>query len=129
MPPQLFNHHTTYWFLIGDRIPMAMLLRNFSLNYHDFVRAVHSFKKDMVFIFIVNMLRLINSDHQMKLNKTFSFQPVSSLEVRNEIDQLNRSKKTNGELSTDIVKSIADNCLEYITYYANHMFASSIFPR
>ena len=50
------------------------------------------------------------------------------MEVRNENDQLNRSKKSNGELSTDIVKSIADNCLEYITYFANQTFTNSTFP-
>ena len=50
------------------------------------------------------------------------------MEVRNEINQLNHSKKTNGELSTDAVKSIADNFLEYITYYINQMCANSTFP-
>ena len=50
----------------------------------------------------------------IKSGETFIFQPVSSVEVWNEIDQLHRSKKTNGELSSDVVKSIADNCLEYI---------------
>ena len=66
--------------------------------------------------------------NRIKARETFFSQPVNSLEVRNEIDRLNRSKKTSEELSTDIVKSIADNCLEYITYYVNHMFASSTFP-
>ena len=64
----------------------------------------------------------------IKSGETFVFQPVSSVEVRNEIDLLNSLKKTSGELSTDVVKSIADNCLEYITYYINQMFAISTFP-
>ena len=63
----------------------------------------------------------------IKSGETFVFQPVSSVEVRNEIDQLNSSKKTSGELSTDVVKSIADNCLEYMTYYIKQMFANSTF--
>ena len=50
------------------------------------------------------------------------------MEVRNEIDRLNSSKKTSGELSTDVVKSTADNCLEDITYYINQMYANSTFP-
>ena len=37
-------------------------------------------------------------------------------------------KTTNGELSTDVVKSITDTCIEYITYYINQMFANSTFP-
>ena len=53
----------------------------------------------------------------IKSGEIFVFQPVRSVEVRNELDQLNSSKKTSGKLSTDVVKSIADNCLEYITYY------------
>ena len=64
----------------------------------------------------------------IKSGETFFLQPVSSLEARNEIDPLNRLKKTNGELSTDVVKSTADNCHEYITYYINLMFAKSTFP-
>ena len=64
----------------------------------------------------------------IKSGETFVFQPVSSVEVRNEIDQVNSSKKTSGELSTDVVKAIADNYLEYMTYYINQMFANSTFP-
>ena len=50
------------------------------------------------------------------------------MEVWNEINQLNRSKKTNGELSTDIIKSLANNCVEYFTFFVNQMFANSTFP-
>ena len=64
----------------------------------------------------------------IKSGETFVFQPVSLVEVRNDIDQLNNSKKTSGELLTDVVKSIADNYLEYMTYYINQMFANSTFP-
>ena len=59
--------------------------------------------------------------------ETFVFQSVSSLEVRNYIDKLIRSKWTSGELSTDIVRSIAHDCLEYITYI-NQIFENSTFP-
>ena len=48
----------------------------------------------------------------IKTGEKFVFQSTITLEVRNESDQLNCSKKTNGELSTAIVKAIADDCLE-----------------
>ena len=48
----------------------------------------------------------------IKSGETFVFQPVSSVDIRNEIDQLNRSKITSGELSKDIAKSVADNFRE-----------------
>ncbi len=60
--------------------------------------------------------------------KTFEFQQVSSLEVWNEINQLNCLKKTSGDISTYIVKSISGSCLEYLTYYINQMVANSTFP-
>ena len=64
----------------------------------------------------------------IKSREAFVFKPISSLEVGNEIDQLHSSKKTSGELSTDVVKFIADNCIEYMTYFKNQMFANSTFP-
>ena len=64
----------------------------------------------------------------VRTEETFEFQPVSSLEVWNDINQLNRSKKTSGDLSTDIVKSISGSCLEYFTFFVNQMVANSTFP-
>ena len=57
--------------------------------------------------------------NNIKGGETFEFNPVSPLEVWNEINQLNRSKKTSGELSTDIIKSLANNCVEYFTFFVN----------
>ena len=40
------------------------------------------------------------------------FHPVSSLEILHEINQLSYQEMDSGELSTDIVRSISDSCLE-----------------
>ena len=74
---------------------------------------------------------IANIKINVRIEETFEFQPVSSLEVRNEINQLNRSKKTSGDPLTDItdiVKSISGSCLEYLTYFINQMVANSTFP-
>ena len=64
----------------------------------------------------------------IRTEEIFEFQPVSSLEVWNEINQLNLSKKTSGDLSTDIVKSISGSYLEYFTYFVNQVFADCTLP-
>ena len=55
------------------------------------------------------------------------FQPISSIEVWNEINQLNRSKSTSGKVPIDTVKSISGSCLEYLLFFANQIFANSTF--
>ena len=72
-----------------------------SLN-HAVLNAVNKYK---------NHPSIFRIKKSITCRETFIFQPVSSLDFRNEIHQRNRSKETSGKLSTDIVKSIADNCL------------------
>ena len=57
-----------------------------------------------------------------------TFKVERHLNLWNEINQLNHSKKTNGELSTDIVKSLANNFVGYFAFFVNKMFANNTFP-
>ena len=61
---------------------------------------------------VMNAVMVSRIEKTIKSEETFVFQPVSSVDIRNEIDQLNRSKITSGELSKDIAKSVADNFRE-----------------
>ena len=61
-------------------------------------------------------------------NEVFEFKSVSPLEVWEEINKLDKSKKTSGEISTDVVKLISGCSLEHITYFINKMFSSNEFP-
>ena len=61
-------------------------------------------------------------------NEVFEFENVSPLEVLEEINKLDKSKKTSGEISTDIVKLISGCSLEHITYFINKMFPNNEFP-
>ena len=61
-------------------------------------------------------------------NELFEFKSVSPLEVWEEINKLDKSKKTSSEISTDVVKLISWCSLEHITYFINKMFSSNEFP-
>ena len=61
-------------------------------------------------------------------NEEFEFNSASPLEVWVEINKSDKSKKTSGEISTDIVKLISGCSLKHITYFINRMFLSYEFP-
>ena len=64
----------------------------------------------------------------MTRNEIFEFKSISPVEVWEEINKLDRSQKTSGEISTDIVKPISGCSLEHITYFINKMLSSNEFP-
>ena len=73
---------------------------------------------------------LINPKMKQHLtgNEVFEFKSVSPLEVWEEINKLDKSKKTSSEISSDVVKLISGFSLEHITYFINKMFSSNKFP-
>ena len=51
----------------------------------------------------------------------FEFNFVAPIDVWNEIKQLNSSKKSSGEIPTDILKLLSGLCIDQITFYINKM--------
>ena len=58
----------------------------------------------------------------------YEFNFVAPIDVWNEINQLNDSKESSGEIPTDILKLLSGLCIDQITFYINKMFECSKFP-
>ena len=58
----------------------------------------------------------------------FEFNFFAPIDVWNEINQLNGSKKSSGEILKDILKLLLGMCIDQITLYINKMFEYSEFP-
>ena len=58
----------------------------------------------------------------------FEFNLVAPTDVWNEINQLNSSKKSSGEIPTDILQLLSGLCIDQITFYISKMFECSEFP-
>ena len=58
----------------------------------------------------------------------FEFNFVAPIDVWNKINQLNSSKKSSGEIPTDILKLLSGLCIDQITFYINKMLECSEFP-
>ena len=57
----------------------------------------------------------------------FEFNFVAPIDVWNEINQLNSSKKSSEEIPADILKLLSGLCIDLITFYINKMFECSEF--
>ena len=76
-----------------------------------------------------NHRSIINITRHMTGKKVFEFTSVSPLEAEEEINTLDSSKKTSGQVSTDVVKLISGCSLENITYFINKIFSVNEFTR
>ena len=61
-------------------------------------------------------------------SNTFEFRPFEPGEVWNEINRLNTTKKTSGDLPTQILKSTSDLAFSAVTKLANEMVQQHMFP-
>ena len=66
--------------------------------------------------------------NNIQCSQPFEFQPISCVDIANEINNLDRSKKTSGALSIDIIKKITGICHTQLAEYFNHMLISCKFP-
>ena len=71
---------------------------------------------------------IINIKRQSDRNEIFEFTSISPLEVWEEVNKLDSSKKTSGEISTDVVELISGYSLQHLTYFINKMFTNNEFP-
>ena len=65
---------------------------------------------------------------KIQYTQAFEFKPISSVDIANEINNLESSKNTSGTLSVDIIKKIIGICLTQIAEYFNSMLLSCEFP-
>ena len=65
----------------------------------------------------------MNITRHMTGKKVLEFTRVSPLEAGEEINTLDSSKKTSGQVSTDVVKLISGCSLKRITYFINQIFS------
>ena len=61
-------------------------------------------------------------------SNTFEFRPFEPREVWDEINRLDTTKKTSGDLPTQILKSTSDLAFSAVTKLANEMVQQHMFP-
>ena len=66
--------------------------------------------------------------NNIRCAQTFEFQPISCDDIVNEVKNLDRSKKTSGTLSIDIIKKITGICHTQLVEYFNSVLLSCKFP-
>ena len=66
--------------------------------------------------------------NNIQCSQPFEFQPISCVDIANEINNLDRSKKTSGALSIDIIKKLTGICHTQLAEYFNYMLISCKFP-
>ena len=71
---------------------------------------------------------IINIKRLLAQNEIFEFTSISRWEVWEEVNKLNSSKKTSGEISTDVAQLLSCYSLQHLAYFINKMFRKNELP-
>ena len=116
---EIFN---SYFVNITDTLPITALPESDVEITSTTDRVLHSIQKYR------NHPSIIRIKENVGIVDKFEFNFVAPIDVWNEINQLNGSKKSSGEIPTDILKLISGLCIDQITFYIDKMFECSEFP-
>ena len=99
-----------------EKAPTSEIIEPFS---HPVIDAIKKFRLHQSIL----KIRQINKE-----SDTFEFRPFEPTEVWDEINRLNTTKKTSGDVPTHILKLTSDLSFSAVTKLANEMVQQSTFP-
>ena len=118
------NIFNKYFVNITDTLPIEKVVSSLEVQNTSNDVVANAIKK------CENHPCIINIKRQTVRNEIFQFKsrPINPLEVWEEVNKLDSSKKTSGEISTDVVKLISGYSLQHLTYFINKIFSNNEFP-
>ena len=107
---ECFNH---YFINITDSVPIEpyVTIPSYVPLRDPIIGALRKYENHPSVVLIKN---------NIQCSQPFEFQPISCVDIANEINNLDRSKKTSGALSIGIIKKITGICHTQLAEYLNY---------